>query len=274
MKAFDHVYQLHQLLRRSRYPVPIERIRDELCCSLATTKRVIAFLRDQLRAPIQTSRDPRGYRYADQAFELPGVWFNAAELHSLLALQMLLSQFQPGFLDKALNPLKKQLTEILQKQGLSTENVDRIRLVKIAAREAGQCFAQVADALLQRRRLEICYVARTSGEKTIRTVSPQRLVHYRDNWYLDAWCHSANSLRTFALDCIQNASMAKGWAKSLEDGKLDRELGSSYGIFSGVPTKAARLRFSSQRARWVSGYIKPLTCPAAPNELTTKRHLI
>ena len=22
-----------------------------------------------------------------------------------------------------------------------------------------------------------------------RVVSPQRLVHYRDNWYLDAWCH-------------------------------------------------------------------------------------
>lgn len=44
MKSFEHLYRLHRLLKRSRHPVPFERVMDELECSRATTKRVIAHL--------------------------------------------------------------------------------------------------------------------------------------------------------------------------------------------------------------------------------------
>jgi predicted DNA-binding transcriptional regulator YafY len=37
---------------------------------------------------------------------------------------------------------------------------------------------------------------------TEREVSPQRLVHYRDNWYLDAWCHLREDVRSFSIDAI------------------------------------------------------------------------
>ena len=30
MKSFEHVYRLHRLLKRQRYPVPFERIQEEL----------------------------------------------------------------------------------------------------------------------------------------------------------------------------------------------------------------------------------------------------
>jgi len=32
------------------------------------------------------------------------------------------------------------------------------------------------------------------------------LTHYRDNWYLDAWCHAKKALRTFSLDNIQKTA--------------------------------------------------------------------
>ncbi|HBG31919.1 MAG TPA: transcriptional regulator, partial [Gammaproteobacteria bacterium] len=59
----------------------------------------------------------------------------------------------------------------------------------------------------QRQRLMIDYASRGSGQTSTREISPQRLTHYRDNWYLDAWCHKSNGLRTFALDCVIRADV-------------------------------------------------------------------
>lgn len=50
-------------------------------------------------------------------------------------------------------------------------------------------FQIVAGAVLQRKRLTIQYYNRDRSQTSEREISPQRLTHYRDNWYLDAWCH-------------------------------------------------------------------------------------
>lgn len=253
MKSFEHVYRLHRMLKAARYPVPFERVQSELECSPATTKRVIAYLRDQLFAPIETSREPRGYRYTDAAYELPGLWFSASEIQALLSLQQLLQIFQPGLLDDALAPLRGRLDKILAAQGLSSDSAGRIRLLRASARDPGSRFATVASALVQRQRLTIDYRARLSNAVTQREISPQRLTHYRDNWYLDAWCHRAGGLRTFALECIERAEALTVAAEDLADAALDAELGGAYGIFSGAATQLAELLFAPTRARWIAG---------------------
>lgn len=252
MKSFEHVYRLHRLMKRSRYPVPFERVMNELECSRATTKRVIAYLRDVLGAPIESSREPRGYRYTDAAYELPGLWFSAEELQGLLTLQQLLSSFQPGLLDDALSSLRERLDQILKSQNLQVGESARIRLLRAAARPPGKHFALIASAVLQRQRLRIDYEARSNGSVSTREVSPQRLAHYRDNWYLDAWCHKSDGLRTFAVDCVRSAQVLDAPAQNIDDTRLDAELGGSYGIFAGTPTATAILRFTPERARWIS----------------------
>ena len=56
-------------------------------------------------------------------------------------------------------------------------------------------------ALVQRKRLKIRYHGRGRDEESERVVSPQRLTQHRNSWYLDAWCHLRDGLRSFALDC-------------------------------------------------------------------------
>ena len=86
-----------------------------------------------------------------------------------------------------------------------------------------------------------------------REVSPQRLVHYRDNWYLDAWCHKRQALRTFGVDAIETARRCRTrTAKEISDDTLERHFASGYGIFAGSETQEAVLQFKAQRARWVS----------------------
>lgn len=100
--------------------------------------------------------------------------------------------------------------------------------------------------------MTITYFARGKGETTEREVSPQRLVHYRENWYLDAWCHLRDGLRNFAVDSITRVEVLEKKAKDVSRASMDLELGPGYGIFTGQDVQHARLRFTPERARWVA----------------------
>jgi predicted DNA-binding transcriptional regulator YafY len=104
----------------------------------------------------------------------------------------------------------------------------------------------------QGKRLQLRYFTRSSAEHSEREVSPQRLVYYRDNWYLDAWCHLREGLRTFALDAVAEAREMDMQALEVSQPDLDVHHASSYGIFSGPPKHLAVLRFGAHRARWVA----------------------
>jgi predicted DNA-binding transcriptional regulator YafY len=105
---------------------------------------------------------------------------------------------------------------------------------------------------LRRRRLRLRHYSRERDQQSDRDVSPQRLVHYRDNWYLDAWCHTRKALRSFSLDGVREAQLLEQSAHELSNDVLAAELGAGYGIFAGCETELARLRFSRLRARWVA----------------------
>jgi predicted DNA-binding transcriptional regulator YafY len=186
-------------------------------------------------------------------YELPGLWFNASELHALLTVQQLLAGVQPGLLDQHLKPLQKRIAALLELQRPGSDGVaDRVRFLQMASRPAGPQFRTVAGALAQRQRLRIRYFNRGADARSERAVSPQRLSYYRDNWYLDAWCHLREGLRTFALDAIELAASLDEPAIEIPQAELDQHYASSYGIFAGVPDQVAVLRFSPERARWVA----------------------
>lgn len=256
MDRFDRIYDLHKLLSSSRYPVSREKIEQELECSRATAKRIIESMRLYLDAPIKYDRSLNGYYYdrkQESLYELPGLWFNASELHALLSVQQLLSSVQPGLFDKQLEPLKHRIDKLLAVQQDKGDNLSqRVKILQIASRTSSEFFQQVAGATVQRKQLDIDYYNRPRDEINQRVVSPQRLVHYRDNWYLDAWCHSRKALRTFALDAIKKARILKQAAKEITDSKLDKYYGSAYGIFSGEVKDTATLLFSEKMSRWVS----------------------
>ncbi len=260
MDRFDRIYDLHKLLSSSRYPVSREKIEQELECSRATAKRIIDSMRLYLEAPIKYDRSLNGYYYdrkQESLYELPGLWFNSSELHALLSVQQLLSSVQPGLFDKQLDPLKHRINRLLSAQGGAGkdggDNIhQRVKILQIASRASNEFFQQVAGATLQRRQLTIDYYNRSRDQVDQRKISPQRLIHYRDNWYLDAWCHTRKALRTFALDAIHKTRMLNELAREIDEQELDKHFGSAYGIFSGEAKYTATLIFSEKMSRWVS----------------------
>lgn len=256
----DHqgrIYALHAVLRKARYPVSTARLCDELDCSIATVRRVIQQMREEFNAPIETSRQRGGYWYAEkqrERYELPGLWFSPAELLALVACLELLREIGPGVLEPRLAPLRGRIGALLDARGkgISSE-VRRVRILDLGARlKRPGTFRVVADAVLSRRRLGFRYRARSSTEVSERNVSPQRLTHYRDNWYLDAWDHARAALRIFSLDRVRSAHALPARAQDIGDARLERELAAGYGIFAGPARRTAVLRFTRERARWVA----------------------
>jgi proteasome accessory factor C len=258
MDRFEQIYAVHRELHRARYPVSTARLRKTLGeCSVATVRRVVDEMRTFLGAPVESTRqDGGGYWYAEDrraTYELPGLWFNASEIHALLTLSELLDRVQPGFLQAELAPLRQRIETLLTAKHAGRPNIARrIRILGIAMHPAAEHFNACADAVLRRRCLNLEYHSRSRDELTERRVSPQRLTHYRDNWYLDAWCHSARALRSFSVDRIRAAHVLGEPAREIPDAELDRHFATAYGIFAGEPKAVAVLRFTPERARWVA----------------------
>lgn len=255
MDRYTRIYALHQLLKNSRYRVSTAAICEALQCSDSSARRVIRYMRDYLNAPIQSDHKRGGYWYeADEKehFELPGIWFNAADLYALLGSLQLLREIQPGLLQEQVRPVQERLQRLLVAPH-GDELLQRIRILPLAARTAPVAtFGVVAGALLGRQRLTIQYHARSTGLESERLISPQRLIHYRENWYLDAWCHKRKALRTFALDLIRQPRLQDEPAKSIPEAELDQHYADGYGIFAGTAEHIAVLRFSPARARWIA----------------------
>ena len=252
MSQMERMYEIDRLLK-SRRATPLELFMENTSASRATVIRDLTYMKDRLRAPIVWDRELRGYRL-DGPFSLPAVYLSEAEIHALLVLNQLVARIQPSFLDEHLEPLRKLLQKLMGPASAGDADLERrIRILQVASRPvSSRHFQIVCRALLGRGRVRIRYYSRARDQETDRVVSPQRLVHYRDNWYLDAWCHSKDGLRSFALDAILDAVGVEEAALQVPDEQLDRELGAGYGIFSGEQVRTAVLRFTPEMARWVS----------------------
>ena len=258
MDRSERFYKIDQMLS-SRGVVPVSVFLEELGISLATFKRDLEYLRDRLNAPIEWDRDASGYRYANTkqdgpAFSLPGMWFNASEIHALLMMQKLLSDIQPGLLSSHIAPLQTRLMALLGSVDHSAEEVEkRFRLIHAAKRVLPlKNFETIASATLGRKKLRVTHFNRQTGDGVERVISPQQIVFYRDNWYVDAFCHLRNDIRSFAIDAITHAELLDESAKNIAQSKLKEYFEKGYGIFSGSKVQWAKLRFTPTRTRWVS----------------------
>ncbi len=276
------LYRIEALIR-TRGHVSFAALLAELEISPATLKRDLEYLRSRLGAPIEYDHALNAYRFAATGtgptrprHELPGVWFDEAELYSLLMAQQLLGSLDSeGLMNRHLQPLLDRIGHLLDSSSSSSGNspgrekgeghdtaAQLSRRVKIASTQRrpvpSRFFERVTSALLTRQRLHLHYLTRTRGQRSEREVSPQRLVHYRHTWYLDAWCHHTNALRRFALDAVEQATVLPVAALEVQLNEVAAAMDGGYGIFAGSaatpakPLQWAVLRFDVQTASWAS----------------------
>lgn len=256
MSINERIYRIDQLLN-DRKTVSFQELLDRLEVSPATLKRDLAYMRDRLNAPIVYDKEQNGYRFEtnSESYALPGLWFSPEEVYALLTMQHLLSNLDnDGLLSKHIKPLQSRLLAMLEDSDGSFEEIQkRVKIEKMGSRKYDlEHFQEIGLALVKRKRLVIEYQSRSKDENSQREISPQRLIYYRDNWYLDAWCHLKKALRSFSVDAIKMAEILEAKANDISANELDEELGSGYGIFAGKDVRWALLKFTPDRAKWLA----------------------
>lgn len=259
MDRFDRIFRLHGLLSNRRTPISLKHIMDQLVCSKATANRMIETLRDNLNAPLEYSRDHNGYFYNQDStatpYELPGLWFSSEELHGLLICQRILQDISPGVLSRQIEALQQRINVMLSREHSPQPVIaDKIYFVAMSRRMHDDSqFKRIAAGLFSDKRMYIHYRARGQNRQSSeRTISGQKLVFYRDNWYLLAHCHWRQSLRIFSIDSVESVQILSQDAKPVSERQQQEFLQSSYGIFTGKAEYKAVLEFTASRANWVA----------------------
>ncbi len=261
MAKYESVNLLFKLLIEARYPLSKQQLQEKLECSAATVERYLTELRDTYGQKVEYLRESKGYRLLNESgnIELPSHLFSSQEINAILLVDQLINDLEPGFLKNDLRSVKQHLSRIKNKfSNRQTFSEKRIRMLNIGKRvNKNNHLTAITQAVLNQKIIVVEYDSRTNSDNPIlsRILSPQRLTHYRDNWYLDAWCHERGALRTFALERIiglKEGKTAKQKIVSLSDKELDSHYTKTFGIFGGEISGIAKLKFTPHRSQWVS----------------------
>lgn len=256
MAQIDRLHELLAIFYARRYPVKLNDLLALVDYSKPTLKRNIGKLRE-FGAPLRYDFQAQGYildKTEEDAIQFPGLWFNISELHSLLTINELIDQLDPGLLKAELMPLRKMIEKRLAGRGIKVgELARRIQFIGVGVRLCCPlAFRTTAAALIERKRLKLRYHSRGKDKTSVRRASPQRLFYYRGNWYLAAYCHTRHALRTLSLDRMSEVVPLEDKCFDITEEQLNDHFTSSFGIFAGRPTQEAVLVFTSEAARWVA----------------------
>lgn len=235
----------------------MEELKSELEVSQASVKRDIRFLRDRMGCPIEWVVKKQRYFLRELPgggrYELPGLWFDASEIVALLTMVHLVEGVEPGLLVEQLTPMKERLRSILSAGNTASDLESKVKLIHFAPRKVEpKHFRTVATAVLEGKQLSLRYLRRDKQERTERVISPLQLVHYRENWLVDAWCHLRQELRSFALEAIEEVAALDASAITVSSEDMRAHFQSGYGIFAGKASQRAVMKFTPTRAQWVS----------------------
>ncbi|MDH4449502.1 MAG: WYL domain-containing transcriptional regulator [Rhodoferax sp.] len=263
MNQLDVLYQLERLLA-SPQPMGRDALMSKLEVSRATLKRYLEILRNRMNVPIEYDRCTNTYAiqrnvgasgFALDRQELPGVWFSQQELIALLTMSKLIGELDAtGMLHRQLRPILERLDKMLGCTPMQSQEFQRrVRILGVARREvSNQFFERVGLGLTQRNQLHVRYFTRSRGVETSRILSPQRLVHHRHTWFLDAWCHASCSLKRFALDAFREVQVLKDAAHNVPVSEVEKAFDVGYGIYHGDRIRWATLVFTARASAWVA----------------------
>ena len=185
------IMAIDQVLRANEWPnTPALARRLEV--DERTVRRDMAFLRNQLRAPVEFDSRRKGYHYSEPTYRLPHFQMSQGELLALYLAERLLRSLEG-------TPFESDLRGAIEKLGAMLPDGVSVRLdaradlfaVLPAARPHydAEAFRVLTTAVVCRHRLEMVYWTASRDETNRRAFDPYDLALLEDGWYAFGYCH-------------------------------------------------------------------------------------
>jgi predicted DNA-binding transcriptional regulator YafY len=189
-------------------------IADRLEIDARTVRRYIGVLQE-LGIPIEGQRGVGGGYRIRPGYRLPPLMLGDDEAVAVV-LGLLAARGSPA-VDGALEKINRVLPSTLRRQVEALEETVGFTRTRTSAPADAAAVLQLADAIRRRRRVRTAYTT-FGGEESERELSPHGLVVHSGRWYLAAFDHLRDDLRTFRVDRMWRTTIADGVAVPPPDG--------------------------------------------------------
>lgn len=249
VQRMRRINEIHRRLCEGRIWTAVALARD-FEVDERTIRRDLEYMRDQLRMPLEYERHRRTWYYSEPAGDLSATLVSIKDRVALLVAQQAVEQFAgtPWY-----EQLKNAMARIIE--ALPQETVTEFQRVAERIRFEGSplpplssaVWNEICDCIELSETIQIDYKTGHSGEQREREVDPYGLVVRNREWFLIAWDHYRNGVRTFFLPRIKSAESTDRAFKVKDGFDLDEYLATSVDSHQSTgPIYDVKLRFTAE----------------------------
>jgi predicted DNA-binding transcriptional regulator YafY len=245
--------EIDRRVRNGEYPHP-----DALAIELEVARRVIfndrAYMVNVLGAPLEYSREKRGWYYTELNWILPTVLVTRGELLAfLLAVEAAQRQLGPA--------LENELTAVIEKIGRGLTDKIAVDLEALrrhftfaslpAARAEPRTLLALHEAIERQNVVAMEYFSAHRNERTARRVEPHHLHNSGGDWYLLAFDPAKKKMLTFNIARVESLKTLPQTFVRRRDFSADKFLKSGFRAESGPQEYSVTIRFDAAQSPYI-----------------------
>ena len=249
----ERMLKIHQALQSGKYP-NATTLGGELEVSEKSIQRDLDFMRDRLQLPIEYDGSRFGYYYTQEVSSFPTMQISEGEMFALLVAEKALQQYRGTAFERPLMSAFKKIAESLP-DTVSLNLADWEQTISFRTRAEPilnlQIFDLLAKATSRRRQVEITYRKPGQDNPETRVVDPYHLANVNGEWFLFAYDHLRNDIRTFAPGRIREARLTGKTFQRPEKFSVEKTLRDSFGVHSGKGRHDVVIHFDATVADYI-----------------------
>jgi proteasome accessory factor B len=245
--------RIHQALQTGGYPNS-STLASQLEVCTKSIHRDLEFMRDRLELPIQYDSKRFGFFYTEPVRAFPTLQITEGELFALVVAERALQQYRGTSFEKpllsALQKMEQSLPETISLSLTDVEHTISFRMSSEPILDL-RIFDALAKATKARRQLELAYRKPGQQQPEQRIVDPYHLANINGEWFLFAFDHLRNDLRTFVPARIKAIRLTGKTFERRRRFSLAERLRGSFGVQSGQGEFDVVLRFHERVADYI-----------------------
>ena len=249
----ERMLRIHRAIQGGKYP-NATALAGELEVSTKSIHRDIEFMRDRLELPVEFDRGRNGFHYTQEVGSFPTLQITEGELFALLVAEKSLQQYRGTTFEKPLRSAFKKMAAALP-DTISLNLADWEQTISFRTSIEPilnlEIFDALAQATAQRKQLELTYRKPGRKETEPRVVDPYHLANINGEWFLFAYCHLRNDIRTFVPARILEAKPTGQAFVRPHRFSLEKRLRDSFGVLTGRGEFDVLIRFDELVADYI-----------------------
>ncbi|MSU61646.1 MAG: YafY family transcriptional regulator [Pedosphaera sp.] len=249
----ERMLRIHQALQTGGHPNASQLAR-EFEVSTKSIYRDIEFMRDRLDLPVAYDASRNGFHYTQEVGSFPTLQITEGELFALLVAEKALQQYRGTNFEKPLvSAFRKMADSLPETISLNLADWEQSISFRTSAEPILdlEIFDKLAKATARRQQLQLIYRKPGQTGAEPRIVDPYHLANINGEWFLFAFDHLRNDIRTFAPARIQEIRPTGKTFSRTRKFSLHKRLRDSFGVHAGQGEFSIRIRFNELVADYI-----------------------